>query len=77
MTTHIILLKNARAKCLDYTYKDTDKLSASKIDYPMFNIDLIWLLENFYSIAWMITGGNDLKSHLSNPGRPYYQLHGK
>src|SRR5688572_33304395 len=46
------LLKNARAKCLDYTYQDTDKLSASKIDYPMFNIDLIWLLENllFYSL---------------------------
>lgn len=46
------LLKNSRAKCLDYTYKDTDKLSASKIDYPMFNIDLIWLLENllFYSL---------------------------
>lgn len=46
------LLKNARAKCLDYTYKDTDKLSVSKIDYPMFNIDLVWLLENllFYSL---------------------------
>ena len=46
------LLKNSRAKCLDYTYKDTDKLSVSKIDYPMFNIDLIWLLENllFYSL---------------------------
>jgi hypothetical protein len=46
------LLKNSRAKCLDYTYKDTDKLTSTKIDYPMFNIDLIWLLENllYYSL---------------------------
>ncbi|HEX3167894.1 MAG TPA: clostripain-related cysteine peptidase [Chitinophagaceae bacterium] len=40
------LINNARSKCLDYTYQNTDKLSASKIEYPMFNIDLIWLLEN-------------------------------
>jgi len=40
------LLNNARSKCLDYTYQNTDRLSVSKIQYPMFNIDLIWLLEN-------------------------------
>jgi len=40
------LIQNARSKCLDYTYQNTDKLSVSKIEYPMFNIDLIWLLEN-------------------------------
>ena len=47
-----VLLHNARAQCLDYTYKDTDKLKASKIDYPMFNIDLIWFLENllYYNV---------------------------
>ena len=47
-----VLLRNARGKCLDYTYKDTDKIKAGKIDYPMFNIDLIWFLENllYYNI---------------------------
>jgi hypothetical protein len=47
-----VLIRNARSQCLDYTYKDTDKLKASKIDYPMFNIDLIWLLENllYYNV---------------------------
>ena len=40
------LLNNARTKCLDYTYQNTDRLSVSKIQYPMFNIDFIWLLEN-------------------------------
>src|SRR5258705_572517 len=47
-----VLIRNARGQCLDYTYKDTDKLKASKIDYPMFNIDLIWLLENllYYNV---------------------------
>src|SRR4029079_15584564 len=35
-----------------YTYKDTDKLKAAKIDYPMFDIDLIWFLENllYYNV---------------------------
>jgi hypothetical protein len=47
-----LLIRNARSQCLDYTYKDTDKLKAAKIDYPMFNIDLIWLLENllYYNV---------------------------
>ena len=47
-----VLIRNARSQCLDYTYKDTDKMKASKIDYPMFNIDLIWLLENllYYNV---------------------------
>jgi len=37
--------------CFDYTYADTDNLEVSKIDFPMFNIDLIWFLENllFYN----------------------------
>ena len=45
------LFKNARNMCFDYTYADTDNLEASKIDFPMFNIDLIWFLENllFYN----------------------------
>lgn len=45
------LFQNARNKCLDYTYQDTDSLQANEIDFPMFNIDLIWLLENllFYN----------------------------
>ncbi len=45
------LFQNARKQCLDYTYKDTDSLQASEIDFPMFNIDLVWLLENllFYN----------------------------
>ncbi|TMI93192.1 MAG: hypothetical protein E6H08_10720 [Bacteroidetes bacterium] len=47
-----LLIKNARSQCLDYTYKDTDKLKAAKIDYPMFNIDLVWWLENllYYNV---------------------------
>ena len=47
-----MLIKNARSQCLDYTYKDTDKLKTAKIDYPMFNIDLIWWLENllYYNV---------------------------
>jgi hypothetical protein len=47
-----LLIRNARSQCLDYTYKDTDKLKAAKIDYPMFNIDLIWFLENllYYNV---------------------------
>jgi len=47
-----VLIRNARSQCLDYTYKDTDKLKAGKIDYPMFNIDLIWWLENllYYNV---------------------------
>lgn len=47
-----VLIRNARNQCLDYTYKDTDKLKASKVDYPMFNIDLIWFLENllYYNV---------------------------
>lgn len=42
----------ARKNCADYTYVDTDKLTAEKIDYPMFNIDLIWFMENllFYNV---------------------------
>lgn len=45
------LFKSARSMCFDYTYKDTDSLETSKIDFPMFNIDLIWFLENllFYN----------------------------
>jgi hypothetical protein len=47
-----LLIRNARNQCLDYTYKDTDKLKAADIDYPLFNIDLIWLLENmlYYNV---------------------------
>ena len=46
------IFEGARGNCLDYTYQDTDNLTADKIDYPMFNIDLIWLLENllFYNV---------------------------
>ena len=46
------IFQAARRNCLDYTYHDTDHLALSKIDYLMFNIDLIWLLENllYYNI---------------------------
>ena len=36
----------ARRNCLDYTYHDTDHMALSNVDYLMFNIDLVWLLEN-------------------------------
>ena len=36
----------ARKKCKDYTYKDTDALDPVDIIYPVFNIDLPWLLSN-------------------------------
>ena len=47
-----LVFEAARKNCADYTYVDTDKLPAEKIDYPMFNIDLIWFLENllFYNV---------------------------
>ena len=47
-----LLIRNARSQCLDYTYNDTDKRKAGTIAYPLFNIDLIWWLENllFYNI---------------------------
>lgn len=47
-----LLIRNARSQCLDYTYKETEKMKAASIDYPMFNIDLIWFLENllYYNV---------------------------
>ena len=46
------ILDAARGNCSDYTYKDTDNLTIDEIDYPMFNIDLIWLMENllYYNV---------------------------
>src|SRR5688572_693042 len=41
-----VMISNARSRCMDYTYKNTEKLKASKVDYLMFNIDLIWFLQN-------------------------------
>ena len=47
-----LIFDAARNNCADYTYVDTEKLPAEKIDYPMFNIDLIWFMENllFYNV---------------------------
>ncbi len=40
------VIHTARSKCRDYTYRPTEDMEVEKIDYPMYNIDLIWFLEN-------------------------------
>jgi len=47
-----IIFDKARKNCDDYTYLDTDNMPNEKIDYPMFNIDLVWFMENllYYNV---------------------------
>lgn len=47
-----LIFEAARKNCADYTYVNTENLPADKINYPMFNIDLTWFMENllFYNV---------------------------
>jgi len=51
MSTLYSIITQARKKCKDYTYANTEALKADQIIYPIFNIDLPWFLTNlkFYN----------------------------